>query len=40
MTLGPPLVIDTETGIDHGTYVSTADMALCLAFAELDWLEE
>ena len=29
-------VIEIETGIDHGTYDSMADVALCLAFAKLD----
>ena len=28
-------VIEIETGIDHGTYDSPADVALCLAFARL-----
>ena len=29
-------VIEIETGADHGTYESMADVALCLAFAKLD----
>ncbi len=29
-------VIEIETGADHGTYDSMADVALCLAFAKLD----
>ena len=28
-------VIEIETGIDHGTYDSMADVVLCLAFAKL-----
>ena len=29
-------MIEIETGVDHGTYDSMADVALCLAFAKLD----
>lgn len=29
-------VIEIDTGVDHGTYDSMADVALCLAFAKLD----
>ena len=29
-------VVEIETGVDHGTYDSMADVALCLAFAKLD----
>ena len=29
-------LIEIETGIDHGTYDSMADVALCLVFAKLD----
>ena len=28
-------MIEIETGIDHGTYDSEADVSLCLAFARL-----
>ena len=29
-------MIEIETGIDHSTYDSMADVARCLAFAKLD----